>query len=61
MIMLIDLLVCWNLGVACLRRGRQVVLLATILRLAAITSSVITVIVVLAATSVVMTVVVVGT
>jgi hypothetical protein len=49
------------IGIACLRRGRQVTLLATILRLAAVTSSVVTVIVVLAVTSVVTVVVVVAT
>jgi hypothetical protein len=43
----------WAIGIACLRRGRQVALLTTVLRLAAITSPVVTVIVVLMATSVV--------
>jgi hypothetical protein len=47
--------------VACLRRGMQVVLLGTILRLVAVTSPVVTTIVVLATTSVVATIVVVAT
>jgi hypothetical protein len=51
----------WAIRVACLWRGRQVALLATILRLVAITSPVVTVIVVLATTSVVVAVVVVVT
>jgi hypothetical protein len=45
----------------CLRRGRQVALLATILWLAAITSLVVTTIVVLAGTSVFVAVVIVAT
>jgi hypothetical protein len=49
------------IGIACLRWGRQVALLATILRLAAGTSPVVTAIVVIAATSVVTAVVVVVT
>jgi hypothetical protein len=48
-------------GIACLQRGRQVALLATILRLAAVRSPVVTLIVVLAAASVVAMVVVVAT
>jgi hypothetical protein len=51
----------WAIGVDCLRQGRQVVLLAAILRQVVVTSSVITSIVVLAATSVVATVVIVAT
>jgi hypothetical protein len=51
----------WAIGIACLRRGRRVALLATVLRLVAVTSPVITAIVVLAATSVVAVVVVVAT
>jgi hypothetical protein len=49
------------IGVACLRRGRQVALLAMILRLAVVTLPIVTVIVVLAAKSVVAAVVVVAT
>jgi hypothetical protein len=48
-------------GVACLQRGRQVALFATVLRLVAVTSPVVAVIVVLATTSVVAAVVVVVT
>jgi hypothetical protein len=48
-------------GVACLRRGRQVALVTTVLRLVVVTSLVITAIVVLAATSVITAVVVVAT
>jgi hypothetical protein len=48
-------------GIACLRWGRQVTLLVTILWLVAVTSPVITAIVVLATTSVVAAVVVVAT
>jgi hypothetical protein len=51
----------WVVGVACLRRGRQVALLATILRRVVITSPVVAVLVVLAATSVVAVIVVVAT
>jgi hypothetical protein len=51
----------WAVGIACLQRGRQVTLLVTVLRLAAVTSPVITTIIVLAATSVVAVVVVVAT
>jgi hypothetical protein len=47
--------------VACLRRGRQVTLLAMILRLVAVTSPVVTAIVVLATTLVVTAVVFVAT
>jgi hypothetical protein len=49
----------WAIGVACLRRWRQVVLLAMILWLVAVTSPVVTAIVVLATTSIVAAVVVV--
>jgi hypothetical protein len=48
------------IGIAYLRRGRQVALLATILRLLAVTSPVVTTIVVLATTPVVAAVVVVA-
>jgi hypothetical protein len=48
-------------GVACLRRGRQVALLAAILQRVVVTSPVITALVVLVATSVVAAVVVVAT
>jgi hypothetical protein len=51
----------WAIGVACLQRGRQVTLLAAILRRVVVTSPVVTVITVLAATSVVAAVVVVAT
>jgi hypothetical protein len=51
----------WVVGVACLRWGRQVALIATVLRLRIITSPVITAIVVSAATSIVTVVVVVAT
>jgi hypothetical protein len=47
-------------GVACLRRGRQVALLATILRWVVTTSSVVTALIVLAATLVVAMVVAVA-
>jgi hypothetical protein len=47
------------IGIACLRRGRQVALIATVLRLAAVTSPIVMAIVVLAAASVVAAVVVV--
>jgi hypothetical protein len=62
-IMLIDLLACWNgaIGVACLRRGRQVALLAIILRLVAVISPIVAAIVVKVAMSVITTVVVVAT
>jgi hypothetical protein len=49
-----------TVGVACLRRGRQVALLATILQRGVVTSSVITALDVLAATSVVTEVVAVA-
>jgi hypothetical protein len=49
------------IGITCLRRGRQVALLAMVLRLAAVMSPVVTAIVVLAAMSVVAVVVVVAT
>jgi hypothetical protein len=49
------------IGIAFLRRGRQVALITTVLRLVDVTSSVSTVIVVLAATSVVVAIVVVAT
>jgi hypothetical protein len=48
------------IGIACLRWGRQVALLTTILRLAAVTSPVITALVVLASTPVIAAVVVVA-
>jgi hypothetical protein len=51
----------WAIGVACLRRGRQVALLAAILRWVVVTSPVVTAIVVLAATSVIEAVVVAAT
>jgi hypothetical protein len=51
----------WAVGVACLRWGRQVPLVATVFRLRVITSPVITAIVVSAATSIVTIVVVVAT
>jgi hypothetical protein len=51
----------WTVGVACLRRARQVALLATILRQVVVTSPVIAALVVLAATSVVAAVVAVAT
>jgi hypothetical protein len=50
----------WVVRIACLRRGRRVKLIATVLRLVAITSSVVTAVVVLEATSVVTEVVVVS-
>jgi hypothetical protein len=51
----------WAIGVACLRRGRQVALLATVFQLAAVTLPVLVVIIVLASTLVVAAVVVVVT
>jgi hypothetical protein len=51
----------WTVGVACLRRVRQVALLAVILRWVVVTSPVVTALLVLAATSVVTAVVVVET
>jgi hypothetical protein len=48
-------------GVACLQRGRQVALLATILRWVVVTSPVVAALVILAATSVVAAVVAVAT
>jgi hypothetical protein len=50
----------WTIRVACLRWGRQVALLATILRWVVVTSSIVTAVVVLAATSIVAVVVVVA-
>jgi hypothetical protein len=50
----------WADGVACLLRGRQVALLATVLRLMVVMSPVVVAVVVLAATSVVAAVVVVA-
>jgi hypothetical protein len=63
MIMLIDLLACWNgpLGLPVSSRGGRVALLATILRLVVVTSPVVAAVVVLAATSDVATIVVVAT
>jgi hypothetical protein len=61
-IMLIDLLAMEQaVGVACLRWGRQVALVAAVFRLLVITSSVITTIIVPASTAVVVAVVVVAT
>jgi hypothetical protein len=51
----------WTIGVACLRRGRQVALLAAILRRVVVTSPGVAALVVLAATSVITVVVVVAT
>jgi hypothetical protein len=48
-------------GIACLRRGRQVALVTSVLRLVAVTSPVVTAVVVLAAMSVVTAAVVVAT
>jgi hypothetical protein len=50
----------WTIGVACLQRGRQVSLLATILWQVVVTSPVVAVLLVLAATSVVTVVVAVA-
>jgi hypothetical protein len=49
----------WAIGVACLRRGRQVALVVSVFRLLVITSPVVTAIVVPAARSVITVVVVV--
>jgi hypothetical protein len=51
----------WTIGVACLRRGRQVALLATILWRVVITSPIVVALIVWSATSVVAAVVVVAT
>jgi hypothetical protein len=51
----------WTIRVACLRRGRQVALLATILRRVVVASPVVAALIVLAATSVIAVVVVVAT
>jgi hypothetical protein len=51
----------WTIGVACLRRGRQVALLATVLRWVVVTSPDVVALVVLAAMSVVVAVVAVAT